>query len=177
MLASRLQGRGHDPVMLLRESLGHLTNFIHSLSSEEWHFRPAAGWSVPECCEHLLLLEKAVAAQLPTLPENEPLVEKLAAELEDRLVEAVPVAGSKLTAPEPLRPSGQIGTPEAFLAELTRSRNSVLKMAEADPEHWLRVRITHPFFGTMDGRHRLLTLALHLERHLRQMEQVQKQSV
>jgi len=117
-----------------------------------------------------------VAAQLPTLPDNEPLDQKLAAEIEDRILAAVPVASSKLTAPEAFRPTGQVNNREAFLADFSRTRRSILAMAEADPGRWLRVRVAHPFLGTMDGRHRMLNVALHLERHLRQMEQVRTQA-
>ncbi len=169
-----LVGRGHDPVARLRGSLLELTEFVRSLSSGEWSFHPAEGWSIPENCEHVLLVEKAVAEQLPKLTDSEPLEPQFASELEERMVAGVPVAKSKFTAPEPFRPTGVVVDREAFLAEFSRVRNGIIALAEADPGRWLRVRVTHPFLGVMDGRHRMLNVALHLERHLRQMERVRE---
>lgn len=170
---------------------------IETLTEAQQTCRPTEDcWSVAEIIEHLsiteqnmvrligMLLNKAESAsatQASAPAGNDASVASAAAPIDagarpfkpfslDELVETI--KDKKLTAPEQVRPGGQIALAEA-LANLQRTRASVEsfrpRLEAADLE---AATYPHPAFGDLNISQWLAFIGHHEARHLRQIERL-----
>jgi uncharacterized damage-inducible protein DinB len=170
-----------------------ITARLETLSEAQQTFRPTEGcWSVAEIVEHLSIIEQNMVRLIGMLLNK---AESAAAEQSsadagddaraaatsntahafkpfsmDELVETI--RDKKLTAPETMRPGGQIALADS-LASLQRSRAIVEsfrpRLEAADPD---AATYPHPFFGDLNISQWLAFIGHHEARHLRQIERL-----
>lgn len=150
------------------------------LSDAQWKFKPGPDrWSVAECAEHLTESETFLRGLLTGTLAKSPVDEtKRAARQKDREAMDLKVPAmisdrsQKAQAPEPLRPSGKLGSQTQVMDAFRQRRDETIAMAEQTKED-LRGR----FFslgGAMeiDLYQMLFMISGHTERHVKQMREV-----
>lgn len=148
---------------------------IDGLSEAQWKFKPApAVWSVAECAEHIVLAESFIfdgamgVLKTPAVPRPE----RSNATFDKQLAIGVQDRSHKLTAPEPIVPSGKINSPAdaktAFL-EKRDANEAYVKTTNDD----LRTHVGPGPAGPMDAYQFLILMADHTARHTAQIKEVQ----
>lgn len=151
-----------------------------SLSDAQWKFKSGPDrWSVAECAEHLTESETFLRGLLTNTLAKSPVDEpKRAARQKDRDAMDLKVAAmisdrsQKAQAPEPLRPSGKLGSQAQVVDMFRQRRDETITMAEQTKED-LRGRFATlgPGFE-LDLYQMLFMISAHTERHVKQMREV-----
>jgi hypothetical protein len=150
---------------------GFLFETVCGLSPEQWNFRPDdETWSIAEIVEHLVLIERrihALIADLRNAPEA--TTSDGRAEMDDIIVNDVPVRSVKVKAPSVLCPTNGWSGPEGLQLFL-ECRDQTMQLLAAP---LLRARVRpHPIFGAWDGYQWLLAVGSHTARHTDQIREV-----
>ena len=158
-----------------QQTFDALKNSIDGLSAEQLQFKPAADkWSISQCLDHILLTEKALydyAKQGMEKPAN-PERKKEVKVKDEELIKGMNDRTSKAKAPENIVGKGSYTEPAAALADLQKSRETILAYLNQFSVDDLRNRINDSFFGPVDGYHGFLYIAAHTSRHTAQIEEV-----
>ena len=159
----------------LETSRKNMLASIEGLTDAQWKFKPAPNvWSVAECAEHLILAEDYIfgASQQILKTPAVPRPEKSNAEFDHKLVAGVQDRSNKVTAPEPITPSGKFATPSDAAREFTARRDKTIAYVKSTDDD-LRVHVGPSPLGQIDDYQFLLLLASHTVRHTLQMKEVQ----
>ena len=144
---------------------------IDSLTQAQWNFKPDADtWSVAECCEHVVLVECMILQSVQEAPELAELPD--VAGKEQIILQRVPSAKRKVTAPEFARPNGRWAGGDDLTGAFASARRASIEFAAGsrDPLRWKVA--PHFILGLLDGYQWLIFLGSHCERHIRQVEAV-----
>ncbi len=148
---------------------------LTGLTPAQWTFKAAPDrWSVQQCAEHIVLSEGYIfsgSQQLLATPAV-PRPEKSNAEVDQMIVAMVTSRSKKLTAPEPLVPSGKFQTPEDAIKAFTEARDKSIAYAKTTDAE-LRVHVGPGPAGPMDAYQFLLLMASHSARHTAQIREVE----
>ena len=170
-----------ETLALLEQSAARFSDLVQSFSEGEWQAQPTTDeWSLAQNCEHLGLVEvgsgKLIARKLflePATPEM--LAEAhgkdsvLRSQLSDRV-------GRRAKAPEFVNPVGTWKTRDELLSAFWQWRGSTIAML-SDPARDPSLYVAnHPVWGLLDGRGWGLFLALHVERHIAQMNEMRNRA-
>jgi hypothetical protein len=171
-----------------------ITARVETLSDTQQTLHPTEGcWSVAEIVEHLSIIEQSMVrligmllnkagsasaetASAPTTGDDAQAATHAAARpfkpfTLDHFVETI--RDKKLTAPEQVRPSGQLALADS-LASLERTRAAVESFrprleSAVDLD---AATYPHPFFGELNASQWLAFIGHHEARHLRQIERL-----
>jgi hypothetical protein len=170
-----------------------LTTRIENLSEQQQTFRPAEGaWSIAEIIDHLSITEQNMVQLISMLLKKSQGTATAAAATPGgdggHGVEAQTAAGApsfqpfslddfiaqvedvKLTAPERVRPGGNVTLADA-LAKLARTRADIEAMRpRLESADLGAATYPHPAFGEFNSAQWLAFIGLHERRHLRQIE-------
>jgi hypothetical protein len=144
---------------------------IDSLTQAQWNFKPDADtWSVAECCEHVVLLERMLLQRVQEAPELAELPD--VAGKERIILKRVAAVRQKVTAPEFARPQGRWAGGDELKGAFASARQASIEFAAGsrDPLHWKVA--PHFALGLLDGYQWLIFMGSHCERHVRQVEAV-----
>ncbi len=152
---------------------------IKGLDQTQWTFKPApAVWSVQEVAEHIILSEAFIFAGAEGLLQT-PAVPRPAnstGAYDRGFVAGVQDRSHKLTAPEPIVPSGKkYTTPEDAAREFTLARDKTIAYAKTTNDD-LRVHVGPGPAGPIDSYQFLLLLSSHSIRHTKQILEVEANS-
>ncbi|MDQ1593180.1 MAG: hypothetical protein QOG71_3807 [Pyrinomonadaceae bacterium] len=165
---------------------------VENLSEAQQTFRPAEGaWSIAEIIDHLSITEQNMAQLIGMLlKKSEGARASAAVAASDGVdgVDASPSAGAspfqpftldnyieqvrevKLTAPERVRPGGNVTLADA-LANLQRTRADIEALRpRLEATNLGAATYPHPAFGEFNSAQWLAFIGLHEGRHLRQIE-------
>lgn len=148
---------------------------IAGLTPAQWTFKAAPDrWSVQQCAEHIVLAEGYIFGGSQKLLETPavPRPEKSNATVDHMLVAQVTNRSKKLTAPEPLVPSGKFATPEEAAKAFIEARDKSIAYAKTTDAE-LRVHVGPGPAGPMDAYQVLLLMASHSARHTAQIREVE----
>lgn len=159
----------------LDNSRERLLQAVAGLAEEQRAFRPAEDrWSVTDCVEHIIVVERFIFANIlrkietPPQPERRPEV----AGKEHAVLTRVPAREIRVKGPDPVMPTGRWPDFEVMLGEFQqtrdRSRAFAIETQACLEDHFF----PHPFLGELDCYQWLLFLGTHCERHVRQLEEV-----
>ncbi len=148
---------------------------IEGLTPAQWSFKPAPNvWSVQECAEHIILAEDYIFGGTQQLLKT-PAVERPArsnAEVDRQFAAGVRDRSHKVTAPEPIVPSGsRFATPADAAKEFSARRARTINYVTATNDD-LRVHVGPGPAGPMDAYQFLILLAAHSSRHTAQILEV-----
>lgn len=135
---------------------------------------PSPGkWSVLECVEHLAISEDYLFSQIAASRYSGAAVASKDREgliLSRGLDRTRPVPS-----PEVGRPTGRFSTLREAVRHFTATRERTIQFVENCGED-LRSRLTsHPIVGPVNCHETLLMIAVHLHRHLKQVEEIKAQ--
>jgi uncharacterized damage-inducible protein DinB len=151
---------------------------IDGLTEAQWKFKAGPDrWSIQECAEHIVLAEDYIFGfSQQTL--KTPVVSRPAtstSEYDRKLVAGIKDRSKKVTAPEPITPTGKFATPADAAREFTARRAKTIEYVTATNDD-LRVHSGQGPAGPMDSYQILLLLAAHSSRHTAQILEVKASS-
>jgi len=125
-------------------------------------------WSVLECAEHVSGAERGMFQMV--------LDRKSSTAEPDRrrdlaILKMADAGAARAEAPERSRPRGHFSTLEQARQSFVRGRERTVAFVEENREDLRSFTVTHPM-GTFDAYQLLLIMALHAERHAKQIERI-----
>lgn len=166
--------RSDKAIQYLESTRQGVLDATRGLSAAQWNFKPAPDrWSVAEVTEHLasaedyirgMIVEKVMAG--PARPAGENV-----AGIDEMVVKMIPDRSHKAQAPEPLKPTNRLGSPEASLKHFEQARATTEDFLNKTPglrDH----AIDSPLGKKMDGYEWVWFIAAHSERHTKQILEV-----
>ncbi len=167
-----------DAIARLEATRDKVLETAASLSEDAWTFKPGPDrWSVAEVVEHLALTEGFLWQNIDAALA-EPVDPEWAAKTEGKLetfINTIPDRSKPATAPEPLQP-GASGENEMSRIDLVEhfieGREKSLAFAQ---ETTLPIKahiIDTEAFGPVSAHHWLVFIALHNERHNKQIDEI-----
>jgi hypothetical protein len=158
-----------------------LRDTLADLSPEQESLRDGEGrWSIGEVVEHLSILDTRIAglaARFVEKAESEgALREQAGGDIGtiDLSEFAARGAEEKYVAPELVRPAGSVAVSDS-LARMDEARDALrLLQPRIEALDLSGHKYPHPAFGPLDLYHWLAVLALHEERHRRQIEVIKQ---
>jgi hypothetical protein len=148
---------------------------IAGLTPAQWTFKAGPDrWSVQQCAEHIVLAEGYIfdgsqkVLGMPAVPR--PAASN--SETDHKLVAGVTDRSHKLSAPEPLVPSGKFATPEDAAKAFIEARDKSIAYAKTTDAD-LRVHVGPGPMGPIDAYQILLLMASHSARHTLQIREVE----
>ena len=158
-----------------QQTFDALKKSVDGLTTEQLQFKPSADkWSISQCLDHILLTEKALfdyAKQGMEKPAN-PERRKEVKVKDDEVIKGMNDRTSKAKAPDNIVGKGTYNDPAAALADLQKSRESILAYFNQFSVEDMRNRVNDSFFGPVDAYHGFLYIAGHTSRHTAQIEEV-----
>jgi uncharacterized damage-inducible protein DinB len=158
----------------LAESRERLLRLSHGLTREQLHYRPAPDrWSVAECLEHIITVERRVFGLIQKTLETGPDPSKRSAlEGQDHTMVAGAVGRvARFQAPDILVPTGR-WPDDQLLLEFESARQRTREFAAATQADLRQHFFKHPIFGDIDLYQWLLLISAHCDRHCAQSEEV-----
>jgi len=156
---------------LLEDSRAALLAAVDGVSDERARRIPAPGrWSILGCVEHLAFSEDYFFAQiLNATPSDPPLINL---EREAKMLARGADRTRKMESPSEGHPSGAFPTLAAALNHFLESRNRSIEFVRANRED-LRAKTTwHPILKQANCHEMLLSMGLHVQRHVKQIEEI-----
>jgi hypothetical protein len=156
----------------LQQGAAALREALDGVSDDQAQRIPGPGrWSMLQCVEHIALTEDALfSAILSAEAAPAPLIhtgreERIAARGADR--------SRPVESPEGVRPRGSFSSSHQALRHFLASRENTLRYAATHLREDLRCRVTtHPLLGVVNVFEVLLLMAVHVQRHVGQINQI-----
>lgn len=160
----------------LKKTEKMLKDATKGLSAEQWKYKESPErWSVQDCVEHLALTEEFLFNRMKDgilkTPATPPDPAK-AAETDAFVLKVIPDRTNKVTAPEPLRPSGKWSTPQEMLKAFQQRRKHTIDYVKSTQDDLRAHKAPSPVGRDFDGYQWLLLLSAHTERHTAQALEV-----
>ena len=152
---------------------------ISGLSPEVWaHRSQPDAWSIAECADHVLGVERLLFDTVKALRDCAPDPERVARVQgkEERLITALSDRTFKVKVPFALNPTGTADSPEHLASAFRAMRSEVIAYA-SETDDPLRERVArHPLLKDMDGVQWLLVISAHTDRHVAQIQEIRGES-
>jgi DinB superfamily len=161
----------------LKQSQIAFEDALHDCDDSDWSTEVTPGtWSIAHCAEHIVIVESLTVGRLQKIREmpEEAFDEADSARKDAIILRSVPVADTKVSAPERARPVSRYGSRQSALKDFYENHQVFCNLVQEN-EPWLRGRFTeHPMLKKLDGYQWILTVSCHTLRHVAQMREVQK---
>lgn len=158
-------------ITMLHESGERFLGSFTDVTDDQSRIHPAEGkWSVLDTVEHLTVAEttmvKLVVETRRTKTADRP-------NREERFLQVVPDRGFRMEAPEGGRPTGRFANLAQARALFETARAEAIRFVEECSEDLRATEVTHPhpMAGVISTYEMLLVMALHSERHAKQIEE------
>jgi hypothetical protein len=149
---------------------------VAGLSAEQRSFKPGEDrWSVEGCVEHIVVVENSVFRTMLKVLEAPPEPVEKQAEIRPKdqtVIERVPARQRRVMGPVELHPKNRWPEFEELLRQFESTRARSVQFASTTDSDLRGHCFPHPFLGDLDCYQWLLFLAMHCERHVRQLEEV-----
>lgn len=132
------------------------------------------GWTVLECIEHVVAVEKRYLGWIASGTAIEP---RRDGDREMRLFATIRNRLTKLEAPEALRPHGRFDTLPAAVAEFNAARDQSVLAAKERGDAIYAIGAKHPRFGNLNGAELLHLMDGHARRHADQIREASEPAV
>jgi len=146
---------------------------VASLSAAQWNFKPdEKTWSVAECAEHIALSEDLIFGNIAKIVQAPATPDKKSAVTDEFILTAVVNRTQKFQAPEALRPTHRLGTPQETVDHFKESREHTIAYVRETQDDLRGHFFDHPVLKTMDAYQWILLLSAHSQRHTAQLNEV-----
>jgi len=152
-----------------------LLRAVDGLSVAQWNFREGPErWSIAEIVEHLVVFEEFIrgAVQRVLAEVGEPEKRASVAAKESLVLGLAESRGTRFVAREAARPMGRWADAAELVGELKKARARTLAFVAEERGDLREHFFAHIVFGDLDCYQWLVVLARHMDRHLRQVEEV-----
>ena len=161
----------------LVRSEARLLRTVDGLSAAQWNFREGPErWSIEEIVEHLVVFEEFIrgAVQRVLSEAGEPEKCAAVAAKESLVLGLAESRGTKFVAREAARPVGRWEDPAELVEELKKTRARTLAFVAEERGDLREHFFAHIVFGDLDCYQWLVVLARHMDRHVRQVDEVMR---
>ena len=156
-------------------SEAQLVQLVEGLTPEQLAFRPSPeSWSIAEVVEHVLAVESRLVRAIGKMaPQPSARTERPdPAAKDEALWKDVPNRATKLTAPEPVRPTGKFTISVEITTHFKSQRQDTIRFVEEVDADLRGHVIPHIAFGDIDLYQWLIVLSQHGSRHAQQIEEI-----
>ncbi|HOZ84779.1 MAG TPA: DinB family protein [Niabella sp.] len=157
------------------ETTSNLTNSLKGLSDEQFNFKQSVEhWSINECIQHLVLVEKLLAKKFRSIMQQPSNAEqRMEIKITDSdFVKKVEDRSNKVKAIEQYLPIGLYKNSEEAMLHFVTQRNELKKYILQYSEQDMRNHVIFGPFGTLDAYQYALLSTAHIARHTKQIEEV-----
>lgn len=133
---------------------------------------PSGGWSAGQVVEHVVLVERRVAAALQGAEEQADVPADAFGGSDDEIRAFVLDRTVHPPAPGPTVPPPEPGDRDALLTAFEEAHAGLVHLQHVHGAHLAHRFVRHGRFGLVDGRRWLVLLAAHAERHAEQIDEV-----
>ena len=152
---------------------------LEGLSAHQLSYKPSADrWSVAECLEHIVLVEKRLfkgvqlGMQASANPERR--VEISVSDVD--VIKGMRSRKNARLAPAGTEPTGQFGDATGALQAFDTLRDTIIEFSQNTQEDLRTHYFDNRVFGTIDTFQALLMIANHSERHRKQIEEIKAEA-
>ena len=160
----------------LHESHDLFLRTLDGVSAAQWVFKPSPDeWSIGECADHVLFIENLTYGLVTEKILGRPAEpEKVAQCLgkEAKLSRAVPDRSTKVKMPFAAQPTGFGESPAKLGEAFTAARRKIVDYVQTTQKPLHHHFAPHMIFKDLDGAQWILMMALHVERHVLQIDEV-----
>jgi hypothetical protein len=157
-------------------SEAHLVRLVEGLTPEQLTFRTAPDrWSIGEIVEHVIAVERRITRAIgkmiaaPSTRHERPDPAAADAAVWKHTINRE----ARLQAPEQVRPQGKFRVAAETVEEFRGVRVQTVEFVRTTDADWRGYIIPHMAFGDLDLYQWLIVLAMHGERHARQIEEIE----
>jgi hypothetical protein len=156
-------------------SEARLLGAVDGLSAAQWNFREGPErWSIAEIVEHLVVFEDFIrgAVQRVLQEVGEPEKRAAVAAKESLVLGLAESRGTRFVAREAARPMGRWVDAGELVDELKKARARTMAFVAEERGDLREHFFAHIVFGDLDCYQWLVVLARHMDRHVRQVDEV-----
>jgi hypothetical protein len=160
---------------LLRTTQQSLNDTVAGLSEAQQQFKVAPhAWSVLECIEHIVVVERALTRTLQTnLAVPADLARRATVKVSDvHVIKSVRSRKTQVAAPPPFEPNGRFATLSEAMTKFNCQRSAAIAYVEVVSDDLRLHYFQHFILGTLDVYQGILLVASHGERHRKHIEEI-----
>jgi uncharacterized damage-inducible protein DinB len=146
---------------------------IEGVSAESAAAKPASGWSILECAEHVAIVEENLRQRL--MEQATPTDNEMSREREAFLAKVAVNRGHKIQAPPVAHPTGRFATCSEAVECFRRNRQLTIDYIASCQEDLRRLTVEHPLLGASSGQEILILIIAHPFRHAKQILELRGQ--
>jgi uncharacterized damage-inducible protein DinB len=154
----------------LNSGRAELLAALEGVTEEQAAVKPAAGWSILECVEHVATVEESLRRRL--VEKSSPTADEMPRRREALIVARAADRSRKVSAPEPAHPRGRFATLSEAVEFFCRSREQTIAYISSCPHDLRRLQTQHPLIGAVSGQEMLLMMIGHPFRHAAQIREL-----
>jgi hypothetical protein len=155
----------------LEETRDSLTALVATIPSKDALVRIDPDcWSILEVIEHLVIVERVALLRLSSAEPAQPRPRNTARERE--LITRTQNRTTKVSAPEPARPTGRFTAADDALQAFLGARAKTIRFAQEREPILTAIPLNHPVFGPITGAESLILIAAHTRRHMGQIREI-----
>ena len=154
----------------LNSGRAELLASLDGVTEEQAAVKPATGWSILECVEHVAIVEENLRRRL--IEQSSKADDELPRQREAVIVARAADRSRKVPAPEPAHPRGRFNTLAEALESFCRSREQTIAYIASCQQDLRRLKMEHPLIGAVSGQEMLLLMIGHPFRHAAQIREL-----
>jgi uncharacterized damage-inducible protein DinB len=132
--------------------------------------KPATGWSILECAEHVAVVEENLRRRL--MEQATPTESEMSREREAFFAAVAANRGRKIAAPEVALPTGRFATLSDAVECFCRNREQTIAYIATCQDDLRRLTTDHPMIGAVSGQETLILMMAHPFRHAAQLREL-----
>ena len=129
-------------------------------------------WSILQCVEHVAVAEEYLLGEIATAsPSDKPLLNE---KREAAILERGPDRSRRVEAPDVAKPTGRFLTLSEALQQFLSARQNTIRFLEDSNQNLRSLLTRHPVIGTVNCYENLLMMAVHPQRHAKQIDEIRE---
>ena len=143
---------------------------VDGVTEEQAAAKPATGWSILECAEHVAIVEEYLRRQL--MEHATPTESEMSRDRERFFSAVAANRGRKIQAPEVALPHGRFNTLVEAVECFRLNREQTIAHIASCQEDLRRLTMSHPLAGAISGQETMILIVAHPFRHAEQIKEI-----
>jgi phosphoribosylformylglycinamidine (FGAM) synthase-like amidotransferase family enzyme len=146
---------------------------LEGVTEEQAAAKPATGWSILECAEHVAVVEENLRRRV--MEQATPTETEMSREREAFFAAVAANRGRKIAAPEVALPTGRFTTLREAVECFCRNRQQTIAYIASCQDDLRRLTTNHPMIGVVSGQEIIILMMAHPFRHAQQIQEIRGQ--
>jgi hypothetical protein len=147
---------------------------VEGVTEEQAAAKPATGWSILECAEHVAIVEENLRWRL--MEQATPTETEMSREREGFFAAVAANRGRKIQAPKVAQPCGRFTTLREAVECFCRNRQQTIAYIASRQDDLRRLTTDHPLIGAASGQEIIILIMAHPFRHAQQIQEMRASS-